>query len=307
MAPARSNRRTHQEQPVQLRNTPSDTNAANKTDLFLEPMMGTPLTVYIEKDVEEKESLVELIAKHGGAVSPGYSGTPYILVDPHKESGQNLYRQYAGKKGKVVLHYRWIHECIRVGALQTFQNNWAGCKVTGTEKLNLSTSPPSQDGPACSTQSTQVPPMQSIPPHPQTVPSIVSPDPLVHPPQQGSHLQLLLLSPGKPQMLSHRSILTSHHNLPGCFLGQRIRIEMARGCLVLISRLRYLNGSPHQGSSHTTLLNISNPTNNKPTCQKLAHPLLAHLALTRKPPLRKSLVVGRGSDLRQRQQPRHRH
>ncbi|KAI6167565.1 hypothetical protein EDD17DRAFT_963655 [Pisolithus thermaeus] len=79
MAPARSNRRTHQEQPVQLRNTPSDTNAANKTDLFLEPMMGTPLTVYIEKDVEEKESLVELIAKHGGAVSPGYSGTPYIL------------------------------------------------------------------------------------------------------------------------------------------------------------------------------------------------------------------------------------
>ncbi|KAI6125802.1 hypothetical protein EV401DRAFT_1885878 [Pisolithus croceorrhizus] len=187
MAPARSNRRTHQEQPVQLRNTPSDTNAANKTDLFLEPMMGTPLTVYIEKDVEEKESLVELIAvrtftlsildfltspqKHGGAVSPGYSGTPYIL----------------GKKGKVVLHYRWIHECIRVGALQTFQNNWAGCKVTGTEKLNLSTSPPSQDGPACSTQSTQVPPMQSVPSHPQTVPSIVSPDPLVHPPQQGSY------------------------------------------------------------------------------------------------------------------------
>ncbi|KAI6046178.1 hypothetical protein EDC04DRAFT_1881359 [Pisolithus marmoratus] len=81
MAPARSNRRTtHQEQPgIQLRNTPSDTNATNKTDLFLEPMMGTPLTVYIEKDVDEKESLVELITKHGGAVSPGYSGTPYIL------------------------------------------------------------------------------------------------------------------------------------------------------------------------------------------------------------------------------------
>lgn len=188
MAPARSHRRTHQELLQQPRNTPgSDANAANNADLFLEPMMGTPLTVYIEKDVEEKESLVELIAKHGGAVSPGYSGTPYILVDPHKESGQNLYRQYAGKKGKVVLHYRWIHECIRVGALQTFQNNWAGCKVTGTEKLNLPTPPPSQDGPACATQSTQVPPVQSAPPHPQTVPSVVSPDPLVHPPQQGSY------------------------------------------------------------------------------------------------------------------------
>ncbi|KAI6000484.1 hypothetical protein EDD15DRAFT_1754584 [Pisolithus albus] len=80
MAPARSHRRTHQELLQQPRNTPgSDANAANNADLFLEPMMGTPLTVYIEKDVEEKESLVELIAKHGGAVSPGYSGTPYIL------------------------------------------------------------------------------------------------------------------------------------------------------------------------------------------------------------------------------------
>ncbi|KAI6026118.1 hypothetical protein PISMIDRAFT_221000 [Pisolithus microcarpus 441] len=239
MAPARSNRRTHQEQPgIQPRNTPSDANAANNADLFLEPMMGTPLTVYIEKDVEEKESLVELIAKHGGAVSPGYSGTPYILVDPHKESGQNLYRQYAGKKGKVVLHYRWIHECIRVGALQTFQNNWAGCKVTGTEKPNPTTPSPSQDGPACATQSTQVPPVQSIPPHPQTVPSVVSPDPLVHPPQQSSHLQPLPLSPGKPQMLSHRNTLTSHHNLPQCSLGHPIRTGMARGCLVSISHLR---------------------------------------------------------------------
>ncbi|KAI6157693.1 hypothetical protein BKA82DRAFT_230048 [Pisolithus tinctorius] len=58
MAPARSTRRTHQDQP---RNDPADSNAPNKTDLFLEPMMGTPLTVYIEKDVDEKESLVELI------------------------------------------------------------------------------------------------------------------------------------------------------------------------------------------------------------------------------------------------------
>lgn len=59
--------------------------------------MGTPLTIYIEKDVDDREDLVELITvcesyfhtdhavpslpsqKHGGAVSPSYSGTPYIL------------------------------------------------------------------------------------------------------------------------------------------------------------------------------------------------------------------------------------
>ncbi|KAG6337095.1 hypothetical protein ID866_2006 [Astraeus odoratus] len=64
MAPARSNRRTQHEQPVQLRNAPSDastSNNASNSDLFLEPMMGTPLAVYIEKDVDERESLVELI------------------------------------------------------------------------------------------------------------------------------------------------------------------------------------------------------------------------------------------------------
>lgn len=168
MAPARSNRRIQLDQPVQLANTQPDGDNGSQGGLFLEPMMGTPLTIYIEKDVEDRDPLVDLITvstfpyairlassssllqSHGGAVSPGYSGTPYILgtspwlislclsstcpVDPHKESGQNLYRQYAGKKGKIVLHYRWVHECIRLGTLQTFQNNWAGCKVTGSEK-----------------------------------------------------------------------------------------------------------------------------------------------------------------------------
>lgn len=59
--------------------------------------MGTPLTIYIEKDVDDRDDLVDLITvsdspmrtdhavlllasqKHGGAVSPSYSGTPYIL------------------------------------------------------------------------------------------------------------------------------------------------------------------------------------------------------------------------------------
>ena len=55
-------------------------------------------------------------------------------VNPHTESGQNLYRQYIGKKGKVVLDARWVHECVKAGALQTFVNNFAGCKVTGNEQ-----------------------------------------------------------------------------------------------------------------------------------------------------------------------------
>ncbi|KAF9244866.1 hypothetical protein BU15DRAFT_71233 [Melanogaster broomeanus] len=203
MAPARSNKRTQHEHPVQLRNNqndPSPSNDAPDTDLFLEPMMGTPLTVYIEKDVDDRDALVELITKHGGAVSPGYSGTPYILgksistlitfratlihpsfpVDPHKESGQNLYRQYAGKKGKVVLHHRWVHECVRLGALQTFQNNWAGCKVTGTETVNPPAIVPSQNDSRAG-PSTQVPPIQQ--PIPPTITPIGPTDPLGHPPQ----------------------------------------------------------------------------------------------------------------------------
>ena len=58
-----------------------------------------------------------------------------ITVDPHRESGQSLYRQYAGKKGKIVLNVQWVHECVKAGALQTYHTNWAECKVTGTETL----------------------------------------------------------------------------------------------------------------------------------------------------------------------------
>lgn len=56
-----------------------------------------------------------------------------VLVDPHTESGQSLYRQYAGKKGKIILSYRWVNECINKNELQTYATNWAGCKVTGNE------------------------------------------------------------------------------------------------------------------------------------------------------------------------------
>ncbi|KIO10051.1 hypothetical protein M404DRAFT_229970 [Pisolithus tinctorius Marx 270] len=60
----------------------------------------------------------------------------------------------------------------------------------------------------------------------------------LHSQEAFSHQRLLPLSPGRPQMLSRHSTPTSHHNLPGCFLAQHIHIEMARGCLVLTSRLR---------------------------------------------------------------------
>ena len=61
-------------------------------------------------------------------------------MNPHTESGQNLYRQYIGKKGKAVLDARWVHECVKAGALQTFVNNFAECKVTGNEQYVLSQS-----------------------------------------------------------------------------------------------------------------------------------------------------------------------
>ena len=83
-------------------------------------------------------------------MSSSYSAVPYILgesphtqhplpltphlVDPLKESGQALYRQYVNRKGKLVLDARWIYECVKNGQLQTFKANWAGCKLDGTEK-----------------------------------------------------------------------------------------------------------------------------------------------------------------------------
>ena len=65
-------------------------------------------------------------------IMKAYSDT-FCVVDPHKPSGQNLWRQYAGKKGKIVLNAQWVRECIKTNQLQTFHSNWAGCKVTGNE------------------------------------------------------------------------------------------------------------------------------------------------------------------------------
>lgn len=63
MAPVRtSSRRNQQNQNASARPTVPDNNDAVVNDqLFLEPMMGTPLAVYIEKDVEDRDSLVDII------------------------------------------------------------------------------------------------------------------------------------------------------------------------------------------------------------------------------------------------------
>ncbi|KAI9572030.1 hypothetical protein HD554DRAFT_1622615 [Boletus coccyginus] len=55
MAPARSTRRAHSP------NAPPPPSDPQNAILFLEPMMGTPLTIYIEKDVDDRDDLVDLI------------------------------------------------------------------------------------------------------------------------------------------------------------------------------------------------------------------------------------------------------
>lgn len=146
--------------------------------LFLDPMSGQPLQLYIEKDVDNRDTLVESIIVslrplydalicgqrvdsvrelmvslalwrrcvpgvqrrhiYSGCVSSSTHAYNEALmanaVDPLKESGQNLYRQYAGKKNKMILSYQWVYSCIRDKTLHGFATNWAGCKVTGQEQ-----------------------------------------------------------------------------------------------------------------------------------------------------------------------------
>lgn len=64
MAPARSStRRAHPEQnnvpPPSLHDQDSNDNVAQH--LFIDPMHGVPLAIYIEKDVDDRDILVDLI------------------------------------------------------------------------------------------------------------------------------------------------------------------------------------------------------------------------------------------------------
>ncbi|THH01438.1 hypothetical protein EW145_g6916 [Phellinidium pouzarii] len=211
--------------------------AAINDELFLEPMMGTPLAMYIEKDVVDRDQLVELIVKHGGGVSPGYSGVTLILVDPHTESGQSLYRQYAGKKGKTVLSSHWIHECISKGALQTYHTNWAGCKVNGTEEV-LPRAGPSSNGNMSSSSAASrrarpperaqlAPPATLPPPQPQAQ---VQPHP---PPQQlttnhATNFAHQTMQSGQTTMMTPATPLTTQNFSYSVYPGQPAQHHAAR-------------------------------------------------------------------------------
>ncbi|EEB93570.1 hypothetical protein MPER_07750, partial [Moniliophthora perniciosa FA553] len=136
-------------------------------------MLGSPLQIYIDKDVQNRESLTGLVTKHGGTICPGYSHVPYVL-------GQSLYRQYAAKRGKIVLNAQWVEECIKAGQLQTFHTNWAGCKVSGNETasptpaeiLSVPAQPPSEQQPQ-QPQQQAIPSAAPAPPHPIITPQTV--------------------------------------------------------------------------------------------------------------------------------------
>ncbi|KLO18347.1 hypothetical protein SCHPADRAFT_925157 [Schizopora paradoxa] len=118
--------------------------SSGNDEIFIDPMLGSALAIYVDKDVDDRDIVIDLIVKYGGTVSPGYSGVPHLLVDPHKETGQSLYRQYAGKKGKIILDSKWVHECVQARELLVFNKNWGGCKVTGKEVVNPLPPPPQQ-------------------------------------------------------------------------------------------------------------------------------------------------------------------
>ncbi|KAL1723845.1 hypothetical protein EV715DRAFT_285908 [Schizophyllum commune] len=131
------------------------------SDLFVDPMMGCPLAMYVDKDVPDQAEIQRLIVEHGGNVSLGYSAVPYILINPRTESGQRLWRQWAHKTNKkIILDARWVRECIKAGELQTRRTEWAGCKVQGNEWDEDGCDPPAQ-----APQDTTAPP-EPIPPAP---------------------------------------------------------------------------------------------------------------------------------------------
>jgi hypothetical protein len=95
MAPVRSSaRRGGQPEPSPVHDADTLDPTANKS-LFLDPMLGTSLSMYVEKDVEDKDVITQMIVvstdasyinslsdasqTHGGSVSQGYSGVTYIL------------------------------------------------------------------------------------------------------------------------------------------------------------------------------------------------------------------------------------
>jgi hypothetical protein len=67
MAPARtSTRRTQHDQNASTRSAdPGGNSGVVNEELFLEPMMGTPLAMYVEKDVQDRDAIVDIITVSG--------------------------------------------------------------------------------------------------------------------------------------------------------------------------------------------------------------------------------------------------
>ncbi|KZT58606.1 hypothetical protein CALCODRAFT_494704 [Calocera cornea HHB12733] len=159
--------------------------------IFIEPMMGGPLACWVDRDVLDAQKVIDLIMKHGGQVSSGYSNVNYIIVNAASESGRNLARQYAGKKGKVVLSSAWVSECIRRGELLTFKSDWAGCRLDGTDRpqtaagiLSAAAARPEPVSPAPRGKKRPRPSDSDAlaPPPPPPPPSQPQPQPHPHPP-----------------------------------------------------------------------------------------------------------------------------
>lgn len=226
MAPARSARRAHSQNAAPPSTDP------HHAALFLEPMMGAPLTIYIEKDVDDRDDLVDLITvrifalpiiplhhspqKHGGAVSPSYSGTPYILgksidlqtttpLTPHQSTP---IKSRVRTCSASMRERRARSFCIHAGSTSVFgparsrhSRTIGQAAKLRAPKSSLPISPSISSSPANlnftrvdppSTVSPQndPPPVSSlppIPPHPQAIATMQPTDPLVHPPPQGSY------------------------------------------------------------------------------------------------------------------------
>ncbi len=57
-------------------------------------------------------------------------------VDPLTVAGQNLKVLFdRTKKSKTVLDAKWIKKCVDAGKILAYKFEWAGCLVTGKERL----------------------------------------------------------------------------------------------------------------------------------------------------------------------------
>jgi len=96
MAPARANRRSHQPGTADAVDDVLDDDDSTVTELFIDPTFGSPLPVFVEKEVPARDALVRLIKvcmlcavdvcpcinvaqKYGGSVMTGYSAAMYLL------------------------------------------------------------------------------------------------------------------------------------------------------------------------------------------------------------------------------------